>query len=310
MDNLDRKKDGEEIVDDETIVDDSEISDDDETQDEVEEWMKEGDDDSDQKDEMVPLHAHIKAKRKLKGRISEKDEELERLKAENERLKADRSKPLELPKRPRRDDFEDDEKYEDALDKYEIEKYELKFQQLQQTQDLRTSQEKAAQRISQAVDAHYSEAEKLLETSGISADAFKASDQTVREAVENIRPKQGDIIVDQFIARLGKGSEKVFFRLGRSKALLGEFIAALAGDPSGLDAATFLGTQKALLLNTKGGKSKAPSPDVQINGDTTAGQKEKLLKKRYDDAHKKGDGQKAWNAKKEAKTAGIDTSKW
>jgi hypothetical protein len=149
-----------------------------------------------------------------------------------------------------------------------------------------------------------------LESSGITPDAFKASDQKIREAVESIRPKQGDGIVDQFISRLGEGSEKVMFRLGRSKALLGEFIGLLANDPSGLDAATFLGEQKVILLNTGKRKSGAPVPDTQLNGDETAGQKEKILKKRYQEAHKKGNGQEAWNAKRQAKAAGVNTSGW
>ncbi|MBU0792174.1 MAG: hypothetical protein KKC55_17150, partial [Gammaproteobacteria bacterium] len=186
----------------------------------------------------------------------------------------------------------------------------IKFQRLQQDQHLRSSQERVVKQIEQAVDDHYVRAEKLLESSGISEEAFKKSDQTVREAVESIRPKQGDIIIDQLISRLGEGSEKVMFRIGRSKSLLGEFISNLANDPSGLNAATFLGEQKARLTGPTRKLSNAPSPDTQINGDEPGGQKERLLKKRYQEAHKKGKGQEAWNAKKDAKKAGIDVSKW
>jgi hypothetical protein len=100
------------------------------------------------------------------------------------------------------------------------------------------------------------------------------------------------------------------FRLGRSKALLGQFVGLLANDPSGLDAATFLGEQKARLTGTTKRPSSAPPPDTQIDGDVSGGQKESLLKKRYQDAHKKGEGQTAWNVKKEAKKAGYDVSKW
>lgn len=275
-----------------------------------EEWMREGDEPSQGGEETVPLHSHIKAKRKLKGKISELDEEVERLKNENAQLKSQKAEPIEFPKRPRRGDFEFDDDYEDAMDVYEEKKDNLKFQQLQRTQSLEESQKRIKDRIEKGVDEHYARAESLLESSGITPDAFKASDQKIREAVESIRPKQGDGIVDQFISRLGEGSEKVMFRLGRSKALLGEFIGLLANDPSGLDAATFLGEQKAILLNTGKRKSGAPVPDTQLNGDETAGQKEKILKKRYQEAHKKGNGQEAWNAKRQAKAAGVNTSGW
>lgn len=291
---------------------DTDSTDDDKSEEEVEEWMRDGDDETDQTGlESIPLHAHIRAKRKLKGRISEKDGEIESLKVEIEKLKS--AKPtdkLELPKRPRRDAFETDDEYEDALDKYEDEKDNIKFNQLQQSSNIRSSQEKAAKRIEHAVDTHYERAGKLLESSGITAEAFKAADQSVREAVETIMPKMGDAVVDQFISRLGEGSEKVFFRLGRSKALMGEFIGLLASDPSGLDAATFLGQQKAMLLNTTKRKSNAPSPDTQLSGGESAGEKGGVLKRRYQEAHKKGKGQEAWNAKREAKAAGIDVSGW
>lgn len=310
MDDLEKKGEGTEIQDDEEINDDdSEESENEDTETEEEEWMKE-DDESDQTDETVPLRKLIKTRRKFQGRLSERDEEIEALKTKVSELEAGKSKPLELPKRPRRADFEDEDAYEAELDKYEEEKDDIKFRQLQQTNDLRSSQEKTVKKIETAVNAHYDRAEDLKKSSGITAEAFQAADLAVREAVEAIRPKQGDAIVDQFVARLGKGSEKVFYKLGRSKALRGEFIALLAEDPSGLDAATFLGEQKALLINTKRKASNAPPPDTQLKGDETAGQKEKALKKRYSEAHKEGDGQKAWNAKKEAKAAGIDTSKW
>jgi len=309
--NLDRKDDTEDLENQNQNENDDDLESDGDDEPQTEEWMKTDDDESDQTGtDVVPLHAHIKAKRKLKGRISERDDEIQRLKEENERLKAHNQKPVELPKRPRRDDFDSDEDYEKAFDEYEEKKDQAKFQQFQRTQSIESSQRKAAERIETAVNSHYDRAEKLLESSGISEEAFRAADQSVREAVDAIRPKQGDLIVDQFIARLGEGSEKVIFRLGRSKALRGEFIALLADDPSGLDAATFLGQQKAILLNTKTRLSGAPPPDTQINGDQGAGQKGKALKKRYQDAHKKGEGQAAWNAKKEAKSQGIDTSDW
>lgn len=282
-----------------------------EPQAEVEEWMKEGDEADQTDSEFVPLHAHIKAKRKLKGRLSEKDSEIETLKAKVAELEGrQKGDVVQLPKRPRMADYEDMGEYEDALDKYEEQKEDLRYTHFQRASTLQQSQVAAQRKTEQAVDAHYERADKLLKSSGISPDAFKASDQAVREAVESIRAKQGDIIVDQLISRLGEGSEKVMFRLGRSKALLGEFISLLAGDPTGLDAATFLGTQKALLLNARPKLSSAPAPDTQVNGDEAGTGKERSFRKKYDEAHKNKNGQKAWEIKKQAKAAGIDTRDW
>jgi hypothetical protein len=279
---------------------------------EIEAWMAEDEDDQTGSDTM-PVSAHIKAKRKLKGKIGEKDAEIDSLRSEIEKLKnKGPEKPdIELPKRPRRDDFEDDNDYEAALDEYEDKKASALFKRIETEQTMRSSQQQAAQSIEKAIDDHYSRAEKLLKSSGISSDVYKDADAEVRKSVEAIRPKQGDFIVDHMISVLGEGSEKVMYKLGRSKALRGEFLTLLADDPTGLRAATFLGQQKAILLNTTiKKKSSAPDPDTQINGDVTGGTKERILKKKYDEAHKKNDLQAAWNAKKEAKGLKIDTSKW
>jgi len=273
--------------------------------------MKEDDDQT--SSDVMPVSAHIRAKRKLKGRIEEKDSEIENLKKEVDDLKKQRS--VSAPKdetliRPKESDYESVEAYQTALDEYEDKRLDSKFSVVQGRKQLQETQTKAIQQLNKAVDEHYLRADKLIETSGISAETYKQSDEAVRNALEAVRPGQGNIITDQIIAILGDGSEKLIYKLGRSKALRGEFITLLSEDPHGLKAMAFLGEQKAKLLNTTRRKSNAPAPSNEINGDATSSNKERGFKKKYDEAHNKGNSQAAYTAKKEAKAAGIDTSKW
>jgi len=273
--------------------------------------MKEDDDQT--SSEVMPVSAHIRAKRKLKGRIGEKDTEIETLRNEIAELK---EKKVVSPAkdetliRPKEDDYESLEAYHTALDEYEDKRIESKFSVVQGKTQLQESQKKAIQQLNDNVDKHYMRADKLIEDSGISAETYKQSDEAVRNAIEVVRPGQGNLVVDQMISVLGEGSEKVIYKLGRSKALRGELITLLSEDPHGLKAIAFLGEQKAKLLNTKGRKSNAPAPVNEVNGDATSSSKERVFKKKYDSAHEKHNSQAAYNAKKEAKAAGIDTSKW
>lgn len=313
------ENDAEDLEEDLNESDDDSESDDDDEHKTVESWMEEEGEGSERTgSDVVPLHAHVKAKKKLRGTINEQKDEIDKLRDENEALKAkDTSggdpQKLKLPKRPRRDDFDSDDEFEGALDKYEDEKDEIKFNKLSQNQNLNASRIKAKKALDQSVDDHYERAEKLLESSGISEEAFRSADTTLRQTIDSVAPKRGDIIADQMISILGEGSEKVFYKLGnpKNKGLRGELISILASDPSGLKLATFLGEQKALLSNsTKRRISKAPIPDDQLNGDESSTNKERVLKKQYQTAHKKGDGSAAWKARRAAKKLKIDVSKW
>jgi len=297
------------VVDD-PVVDDPVVDEDDEPI--TEPWME--DDTGDQTpDDVMPVSAHIRAKRKLKGRIGERDTEIEKLRKEIEELKGQKATPI--PKdttlvRPKESDYESLEAFQTALDEYEDKRIENKLSVVQGQTQLRDKQTKAIKKLSKAVDDHYVRAEELIKASGISAETYKQADEVFRNAIEAVRPGLGDIIVDQMISLLGKGSEKVMYKLGRSSALRGEFIALLAEDPNGLKATAFLGEQKAKLLLTKQRSSNAPPPSNEINGDATSSNKERVFKKKYEAAHAKGNSQVAYNAKKDAKAAGIDTSKW
>jgi len=277
----------------------------------IEDWMNE--DDEQTLSDIMPVSAHIRAKRKLKGKIGDRDTEIESLRQEIKDLKDQKIIPSiqdETLIRPKESDYEFLEAYHTALDEYEDKRIESKFSVVQGKNKLQETQKKVIQQLNENVDKHYIRADKLIEDSGISAETYKQSDETVRTAIEAVRPGQGNLVVDQMISVLGEGSEKVMYKLGRSKALRGELITLLSEDPHGLRAIAFLGEQKAKLLNTKGRKSNAPAPSNEVTGDATSSTKERGFRKKYDDAHVKNNSQAAYNAKKEAKAAGIDTSKW
>lgn len=292
-------------------VHEEELGEDGKPKDEVDDWMKE---DGDQTlSDIMPVSAHIRAKRKLKGRIEERDTEIESLKHKVEELEKQKlvSPPKdETLKRPKESDYESVETFQIALDDYEDKRLDSKFSVVQGRKQLQEAQTKVVQQLNKAVDEHYLRADKLIETSGISAETYKQSDEAVRNAVEAVRPGQGNIIVDQMIHIIGEGSEKLIYKLGRSKSLRGEFITLLSEDPYGLKAMAFLGEQKAKLLSTNKRKSNAPAPPNEVIGDASSSNRDQGFKKKYDAAHGKGNSQAAYNAKKEAKAAGVDTSKW
>ena len=259
----------------------------------------------------VPVRKFVKVKKDLRGKISERDEEIERLRKENEALKSKGPTVSDTPLvRPKAESFASEQDFQDALDKYYDDRAAETFQrsQLQEAQKNKTLQAKRA--VVQAVEEHYDRAGKLLEAVGINPEVFKNADLTVRTAVEQVAPKSGDIIVDQIISILGDGSEKVMYYLGRNKSALDKFQNLLVVDPTGMKAAVFLGQEKQRLSQPKKMPSNAPNPAPQVRGDSNGSQNGAALKRQYQTAHKKNDSQAAYNAKKAAKAAGIDTKGW
>ena len=295
------------VVDDDVVVDD----DNPDTLGEPE-WMKEDVDDQDTSD-VMPVSAHIRAKRKLKGKIGDRDSEIEKLRQEIEDLKkAKFVQPKDkVLARPRETDFETLEEYYKALDKYEDERIESKLSVVQGQRSVKETQTQAIKALEDAVESHYERASKLIKENGISADTYRQTDEVLRNSIEAVKPGLGDIIVDQMISILGKGSEKVMYMLGRNKAIRGELITLLTEDSTGLKATAFIGEQKAKILSTTKRKSNAPVPASELSGgDGAISGKERVYKKKYSEAHSKGNSQAAYNAKKAARTAGIDTSSW
>jgi hypothetical protein len=290
----------------EEVVEASEETEEETEEAEVADWMQEDDSDA----EVMPVSAHIKKKEKLKGKIQEKDSEIEALRKEIETLKSPATDaPVKTAERPKRDDFDDDDEWAEALEDYLDNKADMRGQGVKQQEAAKQAQKK----VQEQVDAHFDRADELIEKHGISAEAFKASDQKVRETVHAVVEKSGgngDFIVDNLIARIGEGSEKVLFYIGRNKSELAKLQSSLINDPTGIEAAILLGEIRSRVSGTTKKPSKAPSPAASAKGGEGGTGQAKALERKYKEAHKAKDTQKAFNLKQEAKRAGVDTSKW
>jgi len=280
---------------------------------EPEPWMKEeeeGAQDPEDPSKSVPVGKFVSVKRKLKGQISDRNEEIERLKRERDEALKLKPKEETVLERPKKDDFDTDDEFYEALDKYNLNRTTETINRTQLEEQRKSEQRQAQEKLTEAVDEHYVRAAELIEKSGIKPEIYQAADTTVRKAVEAITPKLGDVIVDQVISILGKGSEKVMYYLGRNKAALAKFQSLLASDKSGMKAAVYLGQEKQRLTNPIKPRSNAPNPATNIKGDSAVTGAEARFKKKYDSAHSKKDLQAAYNAKKEARKVGVDVSGW
>jgi hypothetical protein len=267
--------------------------------------------DPDDPSRQVPVGKFVATKRKLKGQISEREEEIEKLKQENADLLKFKPAPETKLVRPKEDSFDTTDEYEAALDKYNDDKLEEASGRLRLKDQQDQASLKAQTDLTGAVDGHYERAAELIEKSGIKPEVYKAADTTVRKAVESITPNLGDVIVDQIISILGEGSEKVLYYLGRNAAALNKFQSLLASDKSGMKAAIYLGQEKQRLTNPIKPRSKAPDPATEVKGDeATQGAAANRFKKKYDAVSAKNDPQAMYNAKKEARAAGVDVSAW
>ncbi len=299
---------------DELEADDQIPADELEDEDELEEWQKEEtetDDDPDKDDYKVDGKLHQAMKTKLKGRVTDRDETIERL--TKERDDALKPKPAEEKTtlvKPKQDDFDTDDAYDQAMEKYNDDRSVEVWNRKQLEKDTGEAQANAQKVMKESVDGHYERASELIEKSGITPEVYQAADTTVRKAVEEINPKLGDIIVDQVISILGDGSEKVIYYLGRNKAALTKFKSLLTSDPSGMKAAVYLGQEKQRLTKTTNQQSNAPAPASEIKGDEPVKGAAGKYHKKYKAAHAKQDTQAAYNAKKEARAAGVDVSSW
>lgn len=275
----------------------------------LEDWQKSDEDEEIDPDKPVKF---LKAKKALKGRIAEVSDENAALKAQLEALKR---KPAETgtetpTKRPDSLDFDTDEEYHAALDKYNDDRALARYEELEATKSQSRAVRAAKEKLEADVDQHFERAAKLIETSGIKPEIYQASDATVRAAVEAISPEKGDLIVDHLISTIGEGSEKVTFFLGRNKAALGEFQALLASDPTGMKAAIYLGQQKERLTNPAKPRSNAQSPAPKVNGGKSNAGNPVSMKKEFDALMKKDKVNEAFNLRRDARKNKIDTSKW
>jgi len=283
---------------------------------ELEEWEKTGEEPivgEDGKLPDVPVETHIKQKEKWKRKKTAVDDENVKLKAEIEALKARSNGPQSTePKRPDRDDFEDDDDYQEAKEQYFMDKIELK----KNAGRVAERNQAITDRIKTGVDQHNVRVGDFVEEKKINPDVYSNAESNFINAIDEVYPGSGEANADNLLSKLGKGSEKILYFFGRNKTKLNELKELLKEDPSGIKAGMFLGSENVRLGGISAGKqkSKAPKPaatatgDVNAKSDSASG---KALKKKYDAAHKAGDGTLAYSirttARKEHK---IDTSKW
>lgn len=295
-----------EVVEEE-LDESADLDGDEETKAPVESWMQSEADDSQDDSEGVDDSAIWATARKKYKAKSEKEkeahnEELAQLKAEVEALKTQKSTVTAPTGKPKREDYfhldDPDEAYVDALVDWKS-----NHQVAQQTQAQQQAHAKSAiDQLNSLVDQHYDRAAKLAKANNIEPEVYQQADAYVRNLI-------GEDITNALIARMGEGSEKVMFNLGRNPRKLAELKGALNTDTSGLTAMMMLGKWSAELTPQKR-KSNAPAPAATVQGGSKTGNVDKRLKADYDKAYKSGNATKAFNLKREAKKAGANTRDW
>lgn len=286
--------------------------DEDETEAEQEPWMQSEADDSQSNgssDEQVENGSAAGIRKKYQG-IAKREateaedkhrQEMDEIRAEMAAIKGQNNTAKVAPTdKPKREDFYDkdepDEAYLDAMFEWRDSQSAQRNQQATQ----QSNQSKALAAQESALDDHYSRAEKLP---GIKAEEYQQSDRQVRSVL-------GDDITTALITNMGEGSEKVFFNLGRNPKKLAELQLSLQQDPNGLKAMMLLGKMSSTFSAPNKKKSLAPAPAANAKGDAQTSRTTKTLQNAYAKASKSGDGQKAFDIKKEARASGIDTNSW
>lgn len=299
----------------ETTVEEVEDDADEEESEAVESWMQEEvatpDDDGDSG--FKPNREAAAVRKKLKAKLHEKDDELESLKAEIERLKSgSTTAPQTELKRPKLEDFDyDEEAYNAAMDDYYDKRVETKLESKQSVQQQREAAERQKKALEEAVDRHYTRAAKLVEEGKVSEEKYTQADRAVRESFERIAKGNGDNIVDSLIKTLdslGEGSEKVFYQLGVNPAKMQEVANLFATDPSGLSTVAYLGKLQASIQSPTKRKSSAPAPSPELKGSGSTKTPGEALLRRYKKAG--NNVQARLDIKREAKRQGIDTRNW
>lgn len=280
----------------------------------VEAWMQ-----SEEEGETVPVAVLAKTRSKLKGKIGEKDSEIEKLRAEIESLKGgnvqQQSNQSAIPPRPKREDFDyDDEKYDEAVDEWQMKRFQAQQAQQNQQQQVTAQQQAQLDAIKKASDAHYQKADELVNSGLVTAESYLNADNAVRSVFEAQFPGQGDTVTDAIISQLssvGEGSEKVMYYLGKNPSALNALKSKLATDATGMQAMAYLGSLMSKVTSAPTKKvSQAPKPATRLKGEEATTTAAKPMQKKYAQAHKSGNRQLAFNIKREARQKGIDTSNW
>lgn len=293
-----------------------------ETETEVESWMQgeeesSSDDQTSHAEKKFTDHDVANARRKWQGkaerREDEHQDEVQKMQARIRELEAGAA-PVAASDKPKRDDFLDaddqDEAFAEAMVDWKMDQRTRTVHAQQQETHATQQALDQTQATQTEVDQHYMRAVTLAEKSGITPEQYKTSDLRVRNAFEAIAPNAGNIIVEHLISVLGEGSEKVMYNLGVNNARLLKVVEIQKADPTGLRAAVFLGSLKSELGSSTKRTTKAPAPAANPKGDQIVSSKVKALQKKYAAAHKNNDVQAAFDARKEAKQAGVDVKEW
>ena len=288
-----------------------------EEEDAVEDWMQ-SDEQTSQKPKFNDSDM-ANVRRKLKAKLTEKDDELsskDRVIAELQaKLKTNNSQP-EAPnsKRPRLEDFDHDtDAYEAATEDYFSHAVDSRLAQHTQSAQQNEAVDRQKKAQEQAVDKHYERAAtELVATGLITEEVFKSADFNIRNTFESVRPGMGNDLADTFISKMqGEGSEKVWLYLGRNESALSKLKETLTTDPSGLDSMLYLGELKTRLTASPTKRvSRAPRPGSTLKGGDGSSAGANALKKQYKAAVNSGDIQGRIDLRRKAKAAGHDPSNW
>ena len=278
----------------------------------IEPWMQETEEEeeeqtSDDPSQNVPVKKFVSLKKELRGKISEREEEIERLKKENEELKLSAPKKNPALTRPKPENYDSDDEYDLAISQYDEarlqETYNRNRTKEQQTEATRQAQEA----IEKAMDIHYERADDMLKTSGIAKEKYIAAAKNAKGVFSDLFGDSGEKVFDNVFSRIGKGSEKLEYFIGVNKPAQEKIKTLLKEDPLGLSLAMWLGKENQRLTNPIKPRTNAPDPAKAVNGEVNTTGALNKYKKKYDAAKSP---QAAYDIKKAAKAAKVDTSKW
>lgn len=278
-------------------------------QEETPEWLKPA-------EGAVPVAKHVEMKHKLKAKLQSSDDEIARLKAENEALRSGSHAPqvqraADAPVMPKMDDPDiafDDAKFSQRMAEYASNLVDYKLASAERNRAQTSQQEQQNAFVQSGLDKHYERAGALVSKGIISAENYQAADHIVRKAMVESIPN-GEMFLDYLIAQLGEGSEAVIAHIGVNPQALSTLKEKIKNDPTGIAATAYLGglNERFKSASTIDKSSKAPRPDRPLNGTAKVGSGG--LHAAYKKSFAAQDG-KSLSIKREAKAKGIDTSKW
>lgn len=255
------------------------------------------------------------AKAGLRARLEKQHQsELDQMRAQLEELR-NKSVVQQPTSKPKPEQFYDqdnpDEAYMEALTDWKLNERLATQQAGHQQYEQQRKQLEAHQKISSSVDQHYERAAVLAAASDITPELYQSTDRRVREAIQGVfGGESGEHVTNALIANLGEGSEKVMYKLGISPKHLAELTAKLRDDPNGLQAAIYLGKLSAELTTATRKRSNTPAPATNVQGDANTTDLSRTFLRRYQEAHKRGDTQAAYDIRSEAKGKKINVNSW